>query len=652
MGAQFGSWNFDGRATPSGYLDGVKRLLSLFGPDGHEQYHGRGLDLLCCTFETTEQNPSRQPWLLDSREVLMWDGRLDNGRELIREIGASLSPNSSDIEIVAAAWSRWHQESLAKLIGDWALSLWNPRDRCLLLAADILATRHLCYAIDEDYVQWCSVPDPLVLLSGRPLSLDEEYIAGWLASFPAPHLTPFREIRRVPPASIVLIRPGSCTIRRYWDFDASRTIRYAKDADYQVHFLELFQQSVRRRLRSTSPVLAELSGGMDSSSIVCIADQLTSASGSPRIDTVSYYNDSEPHWNERPWFERVEAQRGKTGLHIDVSAPFSSEANEDLWLPCRPGATRQTKNPVLDFMTRGGHRVLLSGIGGDEFLGGVPTPVPELEDLLSRGRLVSLSRKLLAWALVQRRPWIHLLRDAVIGFLPCAVIIRTRNRRAPSWVLPIFAKRQRRALQSYPTRWRYFGPLPSFQENVDAVETLRRQLSCTELTKSHPFEKRYPFLDRDLLEFLFAIPREQLVRPGERRSLMRRALRGIVPDEVLDRKRKAYVSANPLRTASTQFEKLSLNGSHTVVEMFEVASSVAFLEALNDARRGKQIPVVPLLRTVALEEWLRTLEGKGLLMGRSVFPSSPDVSPAIAPAPHQVPGNQGSRLQEESCHPC
>ena len=97
---------------------------------------------------------------------------------------------------------------------------------------------------------------------------------------------------------------------------------------------------------------------------------------------------------------------------------------------------------------------------------------------------------------------------------------------------PSFAKRCRAALGGYTKRWRWFGALPSFQENADALDGIRRQLGCRDLTAGYPYEKRYPVLDRDLLEFLFAIPREQLVRPGERRSLMRRALKGIVPEEV------------------------------------------------------------------------------------------------------------------------
>ena len=157
------------------------------------------------------------------------------------------------------------------------------------------------------------------------------------------------------------------------------------------------------------------------------------------------------------------------------------------------------------------------------------------------------------------------------------------------------------------------------------------------MSAGHPFEKRYPFLDRDLLEFLFAIPRDQLVRPGERRSLMRRALKGVVPDEVLGRKRKAYVSGSPLRIADAQYEQLSQAGSRMVSEMIEVINSAAFLEGLNDARHGRQVPAIPLLRTSALEEWLRALDAKGLLGGRHAFLSAPRVDPTVSPAPDQVP---------------
>src|SRR5882762_1037397 len=139
--------------------------------------------------------------------------------------------------------------------------------------------------------------------------------------FPAVHLTPYVGIHAVPPSSSVLLRPGKHTVRKYCDFDPSKRIRYSTDAEYEEHFRTVFAEAVQRRLRSDSPILAELSGGMDSSSIVCVADTIIArgAAETPRLDTLSYYNDSEPNWNERPYFTKVEEKRGRTGTHIDVS---------------------------------------------------------------------------------------------------------------------------------------------------------------------------------------------------------------------------------------------------------------------------------------------------------------------------------------------
>lgn len=139
------------------------------------------------------------------------------------------------------------------------------------------------------------------------------------------------------------------------------------------------------------------------------------------------------------------------------------------------------------------------------------------------------------------------------------------------------------------------------------------QLGCTELAFSHPFEKRYPLLDRDLLEFLFSVPREQLVRPGQRRSLMRRALRGIVPEEILGRRRKAYVTRAPLLIAEAQYDKWSHAGMPMISETCGYTESGAFLNALHAARQGRNMAIIPLLRTIVLEEWLGELASAGWL---------------------------------------
>jgi len=94
---------------------------------------------------------------------------------------------------------------------------------------------------------------------------------------------PYAGILAVPPACCVVITPPKVVVRRYWEFDGGKTIRYRSDADYEEHFREVFGKAVLRRLRADSPILAELSGGMDSSSIVSMADRLIASGASPGL---------------------------------------------------------------------------------------------------------------------------------------------------------------------------------------------------------------------------------------------------------------------------------------------------------------------------------------------------------------------------------
>src|SRR5207302_1048431 len=108
------------------------------------------------------------------------------------------------------------------------------------------------------------------------------------------------------------------------------------------------------------------------------------------------------------------------------------------------------------FLRSTGHRVLLSGIGGDEFLGGVPTPVPELADLIAAFDLPQLAHQLKEWALAQRKPWLHLFASACRDFLPLASRPLNALEKPAPWICRAFAKRHRYALAGYPGRIRLF----------------------------------------------------------------------------------------------------------------------------------------------------------------------------------------------------
>src|SRR5207248_3141132 len=168
------------------------------------------------------------------------------------------------------------------------------------------------------------------------------------------------------------------------------------------------------------------------------------------------------------------------------------------------------------------HRVVLSGMGGDEILGGVTSPVPELADLLAGVHITEFFEQLQRWSLAKRKPIFHLIGEVIREFLPTWLAGVPKYRRAPCWVKKNFLRRYRAALEGYETRLRLTGPSPSLQENVDTLDVIRRQLATSVPPSDPAYETRYPYLDRNLVEFAYSIPREQIVRPNQRRSLMRR----------------------------------------------------------------------------------------------------------------------------------
>jgi asparagine synthase (glutamine-hydrolysing) len=627
MSVMFGRWSFDGEPLTPQYLDGVRAIIDPYAPDGGDSYFSKGANILYHSFHTTlESRQETQPFLSRSGLVITWDGRLDNRLELIRECKEALPQNPPDALIVGAAYEQWATGCLAKLIGDWALSIWNPNERCLILAKDTLGVRPLYYSIEKNRITWSTILDPLVLFSGRQFTLDEGYIAGWLSSFPAADLTPYADIHSVPPSSFVRLTPESRIVRQYWDFDPAKRIKYPTDAEYEEHFRAVFAESLRRRLRSDSPILAELSGGMDSSSIVCMADAVIArgGAGTPRLDTLSYYNDSESNWNERPYFTKVEEKRGRAGHHIDIGSDDSCacgadvEDNRFVAVPGSAGrhATKSAREYVA-CLASSGYRAVLSGIGGDEVTGGVPSPGPELADLLVRARVQELAHKLKVWALIKRRPWFHLLLETVRPFFSPNLLAIPVHRRPAPWIEASFIGRNHAALTGSQSRLRVLGSLPTFQENLNALNSLRRQLGCSALPSEPAYDKRYPFLDRDLLEFLFAVPREQILRPGQRRSLLRRALAGIVPDEILNRKRKAYVVRSALVAVSSGWDRLAATRHTMISSALGIVDQAKVLEALETTKRGHEVQIVILLRTIAIEAWLRALDSRGLLYSRA-----------------------------------
>jgi len=616
MGVQAGILNFDGSPVNREILARISQSVAAYGPDGETSMFDGPVGMLCRAFHTTpESRLEHQPFVSASGKTLTWDGRLDNRDELIAQLSHILVADRTDVAIVAAAFDQYGTNCFAKLIGDWAVSIWDPTEKQLILARDYIGVKHLFYYPSTERVLWCNHLSPLALC-GDQFSLSEEYIAGYLRFWPEPHLTPYAEIRSVAPGHFVRMRNGCASEHPYWSFDPTSKIRYKTDEEYEEQFRYLFRQAVRRRLRTDSPILAELSGGLDSSSIVCMSDDLLAREGlhNLSVDTVSCFDRNEPDDNDYLYFTKVEEKRGRVGHHVEmkcVGDSFRFDYPEFIPTPGFEGRAefRTAKARIIE---RGRYRVVLSGEGGDFILGQVRNPRTQMADLLARARLRELRKLLLGWSRCSRQPLMKLLFQSVVILIP--TLLRTRLRLETKWLPWVDTNFARRYGVTYPVltaaegRW-FWSPID--RESFQTVHNLARVMTIVDPSVA---ENRYPFLDQTLTEFLTSIPVDQLLRPGERRSLLRRALASILPQEI---------SARALKASASRYFALSLQ-KHWNLMARSLASPISahlgyihrerFEASLLAMRSGHAHPYcVQLLKTLFLEFWLRDVVARNVI---------------------------------------
>ena len=629
MSVQAGIWNFDGKPVDPGLIAAFSESLKQQGPDDESSYVDGSVALLYRPFHTTaESRGETQPYVSRSGFILTWDGRLDNRDDLIADLCRDTEPEPTDVAIVAAAFDRWETECFRRIVGDWAVSVWKPEQYELIFAIDYMAIRHIFYYLKNNRIWWATDLTPLALLSGDKFHIDDDYIAGYFAHDPDAHLTPYREIREVPPGQFVCIRNGNASVGRHWQFSPRSRIHYKTDAEYEEHFRHVFGVAVRRRLRSDSPVLAELSGGIDSSSIVCMADDILAKEGAqtPRLGTLSYYDKTEPNGDDWLYFPKIEEKRGRAGHRLDTSklgnTPASLKYTHFDPLPGYLGHGRQLEAERADVVTSGGYRVVLSGIGGDEFMGGIPDPGAQLGDLIVQFKFIRLAQQLMAWSLVKRRPWIQLLWQASVDLLPPTLgQYFNKNAKIEPWIDGDFARRTKLSLRLLGTQEHFSFWLPSRRSYISGVFLLANKLAKFTPPRQALEETRYPYLDQNLIEFILSIPAPQLLRPGERRSLMRRSLVGLVPADILGRKTKQFGARTPLVSMQNSWDQLQMVFDSSLSSSLGYVTQHRFLEALHAALNGKEIHVVRLLRTISLELWLRDLASRHLIAKMRVLPA-------------------------------
>jgi asparagine synthase (glutamine-hydrolysing) len=417
----------------------------------------------------------------------------------------------------------------------------------------------------------------------------------------------------VPPGHMVKISREGVRRTRFWSPVQRTEIRYKTDAEYEEHFRNVFRESVRCRLRAQSPVWAELSGGFDSSSIVVVADDLLKeGSTSTRVDTVSYVFDQSPMSNELSYLQGVEDQRGRAGYHIlESECPILAPLAPDMavggpsYLLCFARRHRR----LCGAMHEADARVLLCGHGGDNVMWSQPDVSYELADHLSAGRLLTLHRRTLAWSRALSRPYTSVFTNGALAPNLSPGLRRQLEQRAASRNLfgsRLLDRRPPTSLvEAWPSRLR-----PSRREQLRLLRIATSISAACYYRELGGIDVTYPFLDRRVVEFLLAIPFDQIVRPGMNRSLHRRAMAALLPDSVTRRRgKRAFDEAFYRGLVREAPAWRSILADPYVCRRGWVNRGDLHSE-FELALRGGARQIYVLMKILALEMWLRQLHGQ------------------------------------------
>ena len=546
---------------------------------------------------------------VERAEVLHWDGRLDNREDLLLRLRDWLRGEMSNAAIARASYERWGTKGLVHLIGDWSLVVRDHANRTTILASDFAGVRPLYYHLRHVEVQWSSRLQSLVEATSIS-DLDEHYVAGFLTFGGCPNRTPYKGIHSVPPGHAVCVSSEGTIIRRFWEMPTGDVIRYRSERRYEEQLRALFREAVAVRLQTDSPVLAELSGGLDSSSVVCMANDLirSRAVSAPRLAGVSFV------WRnslDEPFIREVESHCGIEAVHIsthDVPLIAETQVGDSMPEPFRP-----LRTSIAVTASRLGARTILTGQNGDLMMGNWFDDSLQVSASLRRFRIGQACEEALAWSKILRTPIYQILSRAFQAALPAPLSPASIYAAADGSHVPKNVETS--LVRGFSDRTGISEPGSLFSNAWLQAPAERRKYfyylsMALELRSLQPpgplqhLDYTHPFAHRPLVEFLMTVPAHVLCRPGEPRRLMRSAFSDLWPIKLRERRSKGSLN-HPWQEALRPVARALLKGRQLQLVERGFVDRTSFRSRLERLSAGLECNQSQLRQIILLELWLR-----------------------------------------------
>ncbi|HZQ07901.1 MAG TPA: asparagine synthase-related protein [Anaerolineae bacterium] len=616
MSALVGVYFRDGQPAPRDLIEGMLARVARHGARAQVWQAGTvalgqrsNSDLLTLT---TDVSPTRL--------YIAADARLDNGAELGDALGisAECAARMSDAELIVRAYAAWEQECVNRLLGDFAFAVWDAERRRLFCARDRLGVKPFYFFANERAVAFASEIKALLTLPFVPRRLDEVRLADYvLPIFEDKTRTLFQGISRLAAAHTLTVDGDGIATRGYWMLDPQRERVLNSDAEYAEAFRAVFDKAVRVRLDGTGSVGAMLSGGLDSSAIVCTASDFQQRMGR-RLQTFSAMYDSVPASDERPFIHAV-LERNPVTPHcfdpgeVSPLTEWDAEASSDdepLWNP-----QMAVHWMALQAAREAGVSSLLDGLGGDDV---ISHGVDYLTDLARAWRWLDFSREAnqLAWR--SGKSFQHVVKR--FAAKPLVVEpFRRRWRAVRGQPVPIDPLLR----PEYVARIHLRERLAEYDAEALAAETSSRWAHRFGITSGltafaleqiyraaahFQIEMRFPYFDTRLVEFCVSLPPPLKLREGWTRWIVREALRARLPEAIATRTSKGNLShafVHAMRADSQYWESWLDAHSSMLQEYVSLERAQAIRQNFN--AQPNNADAFALWRVVIMGRWLERM---------------------------------------------
>ncbi len=541
----------------------------IYGPDGTAQWDGGNVALGRSLFRLLPEDiHDNQPLFgMDGKIVLVADLRLDNRDELAAEMGipAERARQLADAAILLAAFERWGEGCLDRILGDFAFALWDAAHQRLLLARDPLGQRPLHYHYTARGCAFASMPKGLFVLPEIERAPDEERIAAFVTLLPESGPgTFFKGVEHVEAGHIVTVTTKGISTRRYWEPLRQPIVLKSSD-EYGEALRHLMDVATKARLRSISADIgAHLSAGLDSSIVAGTAARLLASSGGRLI---TFTGAPREGYVGEPGNLRIDDESAHAAAtaamhanieHVvvrrDAASPFS-ELDRYFYLfeqPITNLCNGVWGNAINEEAQKRKLSVMLAGYMGNLTIS--YDGIQSLPQYLAHGRPVAWLREVVALRRSGQMRYRSAIAHSIGPYIP-ASLWKWLNRtlRGRDLAVTSYTAINPRRLEELDlrARARERGLDFSYRPRKDGFSTrlwALRRIDMGNFNKGTlggwGIDQRDPTADRRVIEFCLNVPEEQFLRGGITRALARQSFADRVPAKILAERRRGQQGAD------------------------------------------------------------------------------------------------------------